>query len=612
MANTFFGLNIGKTGLYGANIGINTTAHNITNTETEGYTRQLVETKAGSALRAWGSWGMIGVGVEVVAIEQQRDQYYDEKYRSNNTKTGYYECQDYYMKDVENYFNEVQLEGFNSNFNKMYDAIQELSKDPANLTVRTQLNSYSQSFCDYVNSLQTGMEQIQDNVNLEIKTMVDSVNSLGIQIAGLTKQINTLEVTGGKANDLRDQRNLLVDELSNIVNISVEERIVGEATAGVTSYTVKIGETTLVDTYEYHQMHVVPRVEKMNQSDIEGLYDIEWDSNQRFDGYHNGGRMQALFEVRDGNNEQYFNGVTTASFGDSSIIVTDTSINKTEYLHIAEQGIVTVGNRDYVYNGFRVTLDEDGNYVYEFALDEDLKKDYDEVEVRVGQSISYKGINYYMQQLDEFTRVFTREFNKLHKSGVDLNNEQGLDYFNSRDKVSGDNYVFEQSPNEEDYNMVISSKTGEFAVDHDDEFARNGSYYFMTAGRMCVTDAIYDDPSKIAAATDVVNGVSRNDIALELIALKNKTDMFKQGSPAGFLQALIAELGIDAAKATSFAENQQDILATVQNQRLSVSGVDMDEESMALVRYQNAYNLSAKVISTMNEMYDRLINYMGA
>ena len=334
MPNTFFGLTIGTTGLYGANIGINTTAHNISNTETDGYTRQQVEKRAGVALRTNASYGMIGTGVEVLSINQIRDQYYDEKYRSNNTNAGYYTCQDYYMKDIENYFNEVQLEGFNANFDTLYNSIQELSKDPSSLTVRTQLNSYAQSFAEYVNSLQVGMEKIQDNVNLEIKTMVDSVNSYALQIAGLTKQINTLEVTGGKANDLRDQRNLLIDELSNIVNISVDEKVVGLSEVGVTSYTVKIGETTLVDTFEYQTMHVVPRTEKMNQSDIEGLYDIAWESNQTFNPLANGGRLQALFEVRDGNNQQYFNGRTTATYGDSTITVTDTSINKVELLHI--------------------------------------------------------------------------------------------------------------------------------------------------------------------------------------------------------------------------------------------------------------------------------------
>ncbi len=610
MPNTFFGLTIGTTGMFGANIGLNTTAHNITNVETEGYSRQTVATSADTPLRAYGSYGMIGTGVAVLSIDQQRDSYYDEKYRSNNTVTGYYAAQDYYMQSIENYFNEVQLEGFNTTFNKFYDSLQELSKDPASLTVRTQASSYAQSFCEYINSIQTNLEKLQDNVNFEIKTMVDSVNSLSIQIAGLNKQINTLEATGEKANDLRDQRNRLVDELSNIVNIQVSEHVVGTAQAGISSFEIKIGETVLVDTYEPHSMHVVPHSEKHYQADIDGLYDIAWDSNQLFNPFANGGRLQALFEMRDGNNQQYFNGVTTASFGDETITVTDTSVNKIEQLHIAETGIVQVGNREYKYDGFRVTQDAEGKFVYEFSLEEPLRKDVDEIEVQVGRSIGYKGIAYYMQQLNEFARVYTKAFNDLHKQGVDLNNNPGLDFFNSRNRVSGENYVFEQSQDDIDNGVIISSKTGAFAVEDEDK--NYGSYYFITARGLCVTDEIYNDPSKFATATDIINGQSQNDIVLKLIELKTDTHMFKQGTPSGFLQSLIAELGIDAAKATSFKDNQDAILATIDNQRLSVSGVDIDEESMNLVRYQNAYNLSAKVISTMNECYDRLINYMGA
>lgn len=606
MPNTFFGLTIGTTGLYGASVGINTTAHNITNTETEGYSRQVVKQTAGTPLRANGSYGMIGTGVEVRDIEQQRDAYYDTKYRSNNTIAGYYAAQEYYMQSIEDYFNEVQLEGFNSNFNKFNDALQELTKDPANLTVRTQTNSYAQSFCEYINSLQTSLEQLQENVNFEIKTMVDSVNSYAVQIAGLTKQINTLEVNGGTANDVRDQRNLLVDKLSNIVNISVSETRVGNESVGVSTFTVKVGETTLVDTFDAHSMQIVPRSEKLYQSDLDGLYDIVWDSGQNFDALNNGGRLQALYEMRDGNNQQYFNGRCTASYGDEFITVTDTSVNKVENLHIAPTGIITVGNRDYVYNGFQVTEDEEGNFVYEFALDDSIKKDVDEVETQVGKSIEYKGIAYYMQQLNEFARVFTKRFNDLHREGVDIDNNPGMDYFNSRDKVSGENYVFERSLDDEDNGVIVSSKTGAYAVP--DEDVNYGSYYFMTSSGLCVTDAIYDDPRKLAAATDVINGESNNDIALRMVALKDDTKMFKQGTPSGFLQSLIAELGVDSQKALSFNQNQADVLTTIANQKLSVSGVDMDEESMSLVRYQSAYNLSAKVISTMDEIYERLIN----
>ncbi len=608
MPNSFFGLTIGSSGLFSSNINLNTTAHNIANVETEGYSRQLTDQRASNPLRAFGSYGMIGTGSDILSIERQRNEYYDTKYRSNSCIGGYYDSQIYYMKSVEDYFNEIQLEGFNTTFNKFYDSLQELSKDPSSLSVRTEVNSFSQSFCEFINSLSTSLEKLQEGCNFEIKSQVDTVNSLAVQITGLTRQINTLEVTGEKANDLRDQRDLLVDELSRIFAISVKEEVVGDD-VGVTSYTIKIGDNTLVDTYECQQMKAVPRTDKINQSDINGLYDIQWANGQSFNPFVNGGSMQAIFEVRDGNNQVNFEGRSTASYGDTHVFVTDTSVNKIEQLHIAQTGIINIGNREYTYNGFQVTEDAEGKFVYEFALDEELRKDVDDIDVEIGKSIKYKGIAYYLQQLDEFTRVYSKEYNDIVRTGVDLNNEPALDYFNSKDLLTGENYVFERSENDIDNDVLFSSKTGDFFVE--DEEKNYGSYYLMTAGKFSVTKEVYDDPSKVTTAKNMVDGVEQNDIIMELIALKNKVKMFKQGSPSGFLQSLVAELGVDTSKSAAFSENQADIIATIANQRLSVSGVDIDEEAMSLVRFQNAYNLSSKVISTMNEIYNKLINETG-
>lgn len=615
MPNTFFGLTIGTTGLYGANLGINTTAHNITNAETEGYTRQVVNTRADSALKANGTHGMIGTGVSVYSVTQVRDNYYDEKYRSNNSISGYYEAQDYYMQSLEGYFNEIKLEGFNSNYNLFNDSLQELSKDPSNIAVRTQAESYAQNLCDYINSLDESLKQLQENTNFEIKTMSDKINSYAVQIAGLTKQINKLEVTGGVANDLRDQRNLLIDGLSNIVDVSVNEKTVGFDEVGVTEYTVRIGDAVLVDTYNYNTLKVVPREEKYNQSDLDGLYELEWPGGQHFDGLHVGGRMQALYEMRDGNSEEYFHGSGVGMTGEKSITVKDTSINDVNKLHIAEEGVITINNREYTYNGFEAKkmVDIDGNesLEYTFALNEELNRDHVDSEVRIGESISFKGIVYYMQQLDEFTRTFSEKFNDIHKSGVDLDGKKGLDFFNSRNKVSGENYSFEYTADEINDDIVVSSRTGEYALADNDERKNTGSYYFMTARGFSVTKEVYNDPRKLVTGSDVTNGVNNSDLAFKYIDLKNDKDMFMQGTPQGFLQSLVAELGVDTHKSMNFNQNHKDIVSAIENQRLSVSGVDMDEEAMNLVRYQNSYNLAAKVISTMNEMYDRLINYMG-
>ncbi|MBR3483138.1 MAG: hypothetical protein IKH42_00535, partial [Lachnospiraceae bacterium] len=246
-----------------------------------------------------------------------------------------------------------------------------------------------------------------------------------------------------------------------------------------------------------------------------------------------------------------------------------------------------------------------------FALDEELNRDHDGSEVRIGESISFKGIAYYMQQLDEFTRTFSEKFNDLHKSGYDLDGKKGLDFFNGKDKVSGENYVFERTEDEENNDIVISSRTGEYALPDDSDDKNKGSYYFMTAKNFSVTKEVYGNPRKMVTGSDMVNGTEKSDLVFKYIDLKNDKNMFLQGTPQGFLQSLVAELGVDTHKSANFNQNHKDIVSAIENQRLSVSGVDMDEEAMNLVRYQNSYNLAAKVISTMNEMYDRLINYMG-
>lgn len=133
----------------------------------------------------------------------------------------------------------------------------------------------------------------------------------------------------------------------------------------------------------------------------------------------------------------------------------------------------------------------------------------------------------------------------------------------------------------------------------------------MTIENIGVTKEIIKDPNKLVAATDITNGVESSDLAKKYLALKDDTSLFRQGTATQFLNALIGELGIDSAKATSFAENQENILKAVENQRLSVSGVDSEEEAMNLIRYKSAYAFSSKVISTLNEIYNKLINETG-
>lgn len=611
MPNTFFGLSIAKSGTYAAMAGINATAHNISNTETDGYSRQIVHQRASMPIRMNSTYGMAGTGTDVTGVEQMRSAYYDAKYRENYTIYGNYQTKADYMIEIENYFNEIKLEGFTTTFDSMFDSLQELAKNPADLTTRTEVTHYAQNFCEYFNSLSESLKSIQAKLNFEIKNQVDRINNLGQEIAGLTKQINIMEVNAGMANDLRDQRNLLLDELSQICDISIKENIVGDD-VGITSFTVKIDGMTLVDTYNCNQLIVTPQKHLTNQTDVDSMFDISWSNGQSFDFRSStlGGTLSALYEMRDGNNNEAFKGIVDAAEGDTTVTVRSTNVNDVSKLNIPQTGVIRVGVHEYHYTGFQVTEDEDGNYVYEFELaeDEEVLSYAEEETAMIGRDINYKGIPYYMAQINEFIRTFSREFNNIHTSGEDLNGNPGLDFFNAFDIVTGEEYVFGRSEEDIEDGIVLRSGTGSYVEEGDIKY---GSYYFITAANFKVSSQVYSDPKLVAASSSIADGVENSDNAKALLALKGNASMFRQGAPASFLQTMVSEVGIDTKKAKQFAQNQEDICASIEYQRLSVMGVDTEEEAMNLIRYQNTYNLSAQAISVMNEIYNKLINDMG-
>jgi flagellar hook-associated protein 1 FlgK len=484
--------------------------------------------------------------------------------------------------------------------------------------VRTQVTNYAKSLTEYFNSVSQNLKSIQEECNFEIRNQIDRINSTSQQIAALTKQINTLEISGGTANDLRDQRNLLVDKLSQVANVSVSEKKVG-AGVGVTDYVVKLDGVTLVDGMNNNELKVVPRDKKVNQNDIDGLYDVVWENGQKFNSRSQslGGSLQGLFEVRDGNNQFNFQGTTQSQAGDTEIEVTSPNTTDVMQLNIPETGVITVGNREYNYSGFEFTKDTDGNITsYKFALEEPLTNDAMNEQVQIGESIDYKGIPYYMSQLNVFCRTYAKAFNDIHRSGVDLKGNAGEDFFTATSKVSGRQYTFDPLKGSSDSSFydydTYNSQTGDYSEEVPDDQPFYGSYYFVTADNFTVNKDLIENPNRMVTSSDVKDGAENNDKVDEMIALKQNKMMFDQGAPDGYFQTLVSEIGIDTDKSNTFTNSQNDILETIKNQRLSKSGVDADEEAMNLIRYQNAYNLSAKVVSVMDEIYDKLINYMGA
>lgn len=615
MPNTFFGLSIGKSGLYAYQAAINTAAHNSSNVHTEGYSRQQVKRSASDPISMAGSYGMAGTGVNAYAIEQIRDKYYDEKFWANKTVYGNYNAKSYYMQSIENYFAETKTEGLTVAFNSFFDGLSGLKGDVADETKRTSVIESSQTFTEYLNYISSGLTMVQEEMNFEIKNTVDQINAIAEEIASLTKQINTIEVRGEMANDLRDARNLLVDELSGLANVSATEKILGDG-IGVNQFVVSLDGQTLVDTYEYNTIKVIPQETKINQCDTDGLYSLEWNSGQAFNSKSPtlGGKLQALLDLRDGNNNNAFKGTAAGTAGSNTVTVTDSNVNSLMKLNIAEEkGLIKIDSKEYEYTSFDVTLGADGKYTYTFHLKEPLTNNTTaDSTAKIGSDINYKGIPYYMSRLNEFVRTFAKEFNDIHKQGKDKNGDLNeLEYFTGVNSAQGNDYCFDAWGAGDTISSNVNAANTETKVDMT---YIKASYYNLTAGNFSINKALLSDPKLLACAlsdatTD--SGIADSANLDKLIGLRSDSSMFKQGTPNSYLQTFTAEIGVDTKAAVTFEKSQLSILKSIDRQRMSISGVDSDDEAMDLAKFKNAYDLCSKVISIMNEIYSKLINETG-
>ena len=638
MPSQFFGLNIAYTGLLASNAAMNTTSNNIANVQTEGYSRQQVTQQASNALRVFQTYGCAGAGVETLAIERVRDEFYDGRFWDNNAQLGEYDMKQYYMQQLETYFDDDgKSTGFKTIFNQlMVTGMQALLKDPSSDTAKSQFVGYAGALTEYFNGMAGNLEKVQKDINQEIKLKVDEINSIAGEVATLNKQINTIELTGVKANELRDRRTLLIDELSKIVDVQVKETPIIDANnenreTGANRYMVKIaGGQMLVDGSDYNGLECVARTsyEKVNQTDIDGLYEVYWADGQKFNLYNAsmGGDLAGLIQMRDGNNGENFTGQVTATGTTTTadgkthdtvtVKVTKAYLQDLNKCNLSDQGgILDLGNQEFYYDSWEYTCEYDANgvatYTYTFTLSDSEKNPRSITNDRVGKkaeigtNLSYQGIPYYMNQMNEWIRTFSQKFNDILTSGYSGNGDPGVKMFTGNKATGGEQFLLDDAAKRYDKQKKAGSKV---TVKVNDD-----SYYRLTAKNFDILEAIEQDPSLMANRKDAADGVEQNDLLNDLKNLAtDKTKMSFRGCNASeFLQCVLSDVALNASRANTFYASFKDVSATIDNQRISISGVDEDEEAVNLVKYKNGYNLASKMIQTLTEIYDRLILETG-
>lgn len=459
MPSTFLGLSIASSGMAAYRAHANVTAHNISNIKTNSYSKQWAEQVTKCPISTSTSFGMIGTGSEAISINSTRDEYYDYKFRKNNSIFGYYSTSEYYMKSLQDYLYAADSKsgGLSNSLNNFFDRLTSLTRSPADTTIRTEATGYADTLAEYANEMTRNYKQMQSEINLQINTTVNQINAYADQITSLTKQITSLEVFGGKANDLRDQRARLIDELSLLADVEVVEKPPADSN-GIYQYMVYLGGGVLVDTNVYNRIELKPSETHVNQNDIDGLYMLSWSNGQKFDVRNTqlGGQLQSLFELRDGNNGENFQ-AEFAGYDETEntfTIVADPSsassaANLAKLNIPAADGVITAGVVDFKYDSFSVAVAADGTYTYTFKLtnpltDQDmayLDRELDAagdkgVNASVGDSIAYRGIPYYLAQINEFTRTLSATFNQQQNRGYDMYGNKGVDLFVSKDATS--------------------------------------------------------------------------------------------------------------------------------------------------------------------------------
>ncbi len=716
MASTFFGLNIAVSGMNTYNAVLNTTAHNISNTKTAGYSKQVVNQQAKKALSLKTSFGMQGTGVEVTEIVNTRDSYYDYKYRKSTTTLGYYDTAKYYMSSIEDYLyvKDEKSGGLSTSLDSFFKSLINMTTDSTDTTKRAETAGYADALGEYARKMSTNLQTLQNDINTEISSTVKQINAYAEQLAALTKQINSLEVYGNQANDLRDQRARILDELSQLADVEVTEKN-PETGSGLHQYIVALGGNILVDTYNYKTISVEASKTKDNQCDNQGLYGLKWSDGQSFNIRNTvlGGKLQALFELRDGNNGENFTAKLTnngngscigTKNNKSTITLSAKSVSGANNCDLAKLSIpeanacLTIAGKDYKYDSFEVTVGIDGTYTYTFTLSEPLeeadkkniKTAFDNSEsASIGDSVDFRGIPYYMSQLNEFIRTFSANVNQLQNAGYDMDNNKGVDLFvgldsqtdkqmnmielirNTKDGyyylngskvfsgkvtggttdapkaaagsdlesyltnneytikgksetavsangISGKKYtLLDKNGEEAETIFVPDDSKNVFTFSSSTKESTDGniysSYYNVTAARFQANKDVIKDGRLIAAAkySQDKTGISESGNLDKLVALQNDQNIFKQGTPTAFLQIMTATVGVDSNKIVAATTNSENIQKAIENRRLSVMGVDEDEEGQNLIITQNLLNAQYRVISVMNEVLDKLINQTG-
>ncbi len=586
------GLFVGATGLQTSQNSLHTTAHNLSNIETQGYVRQQTlhaDISYNNISNAPVSKMQIGLGVEYDIVRQVRDEFLDKSYRRETGRSSFYEICQETTQEIETLLGEFDGVAFQDSLGSLWTSVQELQKDPSsNVTKGSFVNTAAQ-FIERAQAVYNGLTEYQDNLNARVKEYVDRINGLADEIFSLNDAIHTEELGAQEANDLRDSRNKALDELSSLGNISY--------------FTNADGATEVI--FEGVSLVARDRVFHMDLKTEQGtgFYVPIWPQN-----------MNAEVFIRNEEIATEFN----------------TDIGQLKSIILAR------GDRRANYTDMRYDTYVKG--IYEFYNPDKpgpaTKPNDKENLIPTSKSVVMK----VQAELDQLVHSIMTEVNNILTGEKDLIDK----YYDSSDpstylnpdylpkyKVDDVKSGAVELPEE----LFVRLGTSRYELWEDTTVSPNVAYYryvpetqnpthadidkLYTISNMKINPTLQKTPSLLGEEFMTEQGEVDHAKADRLADAF--TTEFSSLSPTlttkydyrDYYSALVGQVATEGSVYASIVSAQQVATHNLSDSRDQVMGVSSNEELTNMIKYQNAYNAASRYITACNDMLDRLLSSLG-
>ncbi len=623
MSSTFSGIEIGKRSIMAHSDAISTAGHNISNANTEGYSRQRVQMKEFDPLykpdleRAERP-GMIGQGIDVQSVNRIRDELLDKRIVGQQNQESYWQTRSDYYTMLEQIYNEPYDVSVRGNMDKFWEGWQELSANPESQAARQVVVTRGETLTDSIQQQWNSLSGIADLLNGDIEATVKQVNSYTRQIADLNGEIVRSRGMGDNPNDLLDRRDLLVDKLSQLINISTDNRDSDE-------FMVHVDGRVIVQGSIAREIGLAPRYDET------GYNKLIW-SDTGLDAHFSGGKLGALVELRDVDvrNEMQSLNTMTMNFSDlvNDVHRNAVGANKVTGLNFfVQHSFVENANGNFDRDSDGVL---DTSYVFRFTGTNELDLQQ-QVGIEGTMTLSGKDgdvtINYYHTDTVETVIAKINNSTSEVKAYLDKNNHLVLKGTTAQEYDNPDfviRHVEDSGYFLAGYSGILRGTGAENAYN----FAQADAVEVLQSGTQFAVSPVYNPSAYIeinpVIKQDVMNvaagyldstgavAVGDGRAAVEIASIRNTNVMVGQVKTFDdYFADAVTNVGLKGEQAQTNLLSQNSIMDDLKNLRDSISGVNIDEELAEIMKFQHGYNAAAKFVTIWDSLLDTVINRLG-